>query len=59
MAYGFNPCKSDPIVMHKTTLLGYVVLSIYVNDNLSIGSNEAGIFATKAYLHRHFATCDL
>ena len=59
MAYGFNPCKFDPIVMHKTILLGYVVLSIYVNDILSIGSNEAGISSTKAYLHMHFATCDL
>ena len=48
--HGFNPCKSDPIVMRKTTLVGYVVLTIYVDNILLTSSNEASIFATKAYL---------
>ena len=57
--YGFNPFKSDPIVMRKTTSVCYAVLAIYVDDILLTGNDEDGIFATKAYLHTHFAICDL
>ena len=57
--YGFNPCKSDPIVMHKTTSPGYVILAIYVDDILLTGNDEAAISATKAYLQTHFAIRDL
>ena len=59
MAYGFNPCKFDPTVMCKTTLVGYVVLAIYVNVILVIGSDEADISSIKAYLLTHFALHDL
>ena len=54
-AYGFNPCKSDPIVMCKTTFAGYVVLVIYVDDILLTGNDEAAIYATKSYLQTHFS----
>ena len=54
MPHGFNPCKSDPTVMRKTTFVGYVVLEIYVDNILLTSSNEASIFATKAYLQMHF-----
>ena len=33
-----------------------MVLAIYVNDILLIGSDEASIFATKTYLQTHFET---
>ena len=49
-AYGFNPCKSDPEVMCKTTSLGYVVLEIYVYDILLTSNDEAAISTIKAYL---------
>ena len=58
MAYGFNPCKSDPTVMRKTTSVGYVVLSIYVDAILLTGNDEVAICATKAYLHTHLALRD-
>ena len=58
-AYSFNPCKSDPTIMRKTTYTGYVVLAIYVDDILLIGNDEAAISATKAYLQMHFAIRDL
>ena len=50
MTYDFNPCKSNSIEMHNTTLVGYVVLEIYVDDILLTGSDAANIFAAKAYL---------
>ena len=50
MAYGFNPCKSDLIVMRETTSVGCVVLKIYVDDILLTGNNEASISVTRAYL---------
>ena len=59
MAYGFNPCKYDVTMMCKETLVGCVVLAIYVDDILLTSSDEASISATKAYLEMHFATCDL
>ena len=40
MVYGFNPCKSDPTVMRKTTSAGYVVLAIYVDDILLTGNDD-------------------
>ena len=58
-SYGFNPCKFDVKVMRKTTSVGYVVLTIYVDDILLAGSNEASIFGTKAYRHMNFAIRDL
>ena len=58
-AYGFNPCKSEPTVMLKTKSIGYVILTIYVDDILLTGNDEAAIFSTKAYLQTHFAIRDL
>ena len=57
--YGFNHCKSDPMLMRKTTSVGYVVRVIHVDGILLNGSNEAGISTTKSYLQMHFAICDL
>ena len=36
-----------------------MVLTIYVDDILLIGSDEADISSIKAYLHTHFAIRDL
>ena len=58
-AYGFNPCKSDPIAMRKTTSASYVVLTIYVDYILLTGNDEASISTTKAYLQTHFVIRDL
>ena len=57
--YGFNPGKSDPTVMRKTTSTCYVVLAIYVDDILFTSNDEAAISTTKSYLQTHFAICDL
>ena len=42
--------------MRKTTSVGYGVLTIYVDDILLTGNDEA---ATKAYLQMHFVIRDL
>ena len=55
----FNPCKSDPIAMCKTTSASYVVLTIDVDDILLTGNDEASISTTKAYLQTHFVIHDL
>ena len=57
--YGFNPYKCDPIVMVKTTSLGYVLLVIYVDDIILTCSDETRISATKSYLQSYFAIRDL
>ena len=45
--------------MCKKISIGYVVLAIYVDYIILIGSDETGISATKAYLQTHFAMRDL
>ncbi|KAL0368103.1 UNVERIFIED_CONTAM: putative mitochondrial protein [Sesamum calycinum] len=44
-----------PIALHK----GMVVLAVYVDDILIIGSDIVGIEETKTYLKKHFVTKDL
>ena len=59
MTYGFNHCKFDPIVMRKTTLVGCVMLAIYVDAILFTSIYEVRFSATKDYLQMYFVTCDL
>ena len=58
-SYGFVSTVSDPTVMCKRTPKRCVVLAVYVDDIILIGSDEAEIAATKAYLRQHFVTRDL
>ena len=45
--------------MHKITSAGCMVLAIYVDEILLIGSDEVGTSTIKASLQMHFATHDL
>ena len=58
-ACGFNQYKSDPTMMCKRTLVGFVVLAIYVDEILLTSGDEASISTTKAFLQTHFAIRDL
>ena len=58
-SYGFVSTVSDPTVMQKRTPHGCVILAVYVDDIIIIGSDDAEVAATKAYLAQHFVTRDL
>jgi len=53
---GFHHCHSDHSVFLQHTKSGLVILVVYVNDILLIGSDSAGLLETKEYLRCHFVT---
>ncbi|KAK4395750.1 Retrovirus-related Pol polyprotein from transposon RE1 [Sesamum angolense] len=57
--FGFSRCQADHSVFVQTTKTGMVVLAVYVDDILIIGSDINGIEETKTYLQKHFVTIDL
>ena len=48
--FGFTSCATDPTVLTKKTKGGLVILVVYVDDIILIGSDDIGILATKTYL---------
>ena len=48
--FGFTSCTTNPTMLTKKTGGGRVILAVYVNDILLIGSDDTGIHATKTYL---------
>ena len=59
MTNGFIPYKTDLIVMCKITYGGIIPLTIYVDDILLRGIDEAGISTTNAYFFQRFMMWDL
>ncbi|KAL0393052.1 UNVERIFIED_CONTAM: Retrovirus-related Pol polyprotein from transposon RE2 [Sesamum radiatum] len=57
--FGFSRCQADHSIFVPTTKSGMVVLAVYVDDILIIGSDIVGIEETKTYLKKHFVTKDL
>ncbi|KAL0355350.1 UNVERIFIED_CONTAM: hypothetical protein Sradi_3981900 [Sesamum radiatum] len=55
----FSWCQADHVVFVETTGSGMVILAVYVNDILIIGSDLVGIEEAKAYLRKHSVTKDL
>ena len=49
--YDSNLCIINGNVMYEIMCGGFMVHVVYVDDILFIGNNEAGIYATKSYLH--------
>ena len=58
-AFGFTSCAADPTVLTKKTKGGLVILAVYVDDIILIGSDDTGILATKTYLQQHLSIRDL
>ena len=55
----FQRCHSDHSVFIRRTKSGIVVLAVYVDDILLIGSDSAWLLETKKYLKCHFVTKDM
>ena len=50
---GLTPCEVDPSVFQTSNSTRCIILVVYVNDILIIGSNIVGITQIKASLNRH------
>ena len=59
MSNGFKINECDKCVYIKTTDRGYVILSLYVDDMLIVGSNDHMIKSTKDILNSRFEMKDL
>ena len=58
-ASGFQRCVVDHSVLYRRTSSGCVILVVYVDDILLIGSDTVGIQETKEYSKVHFVTKDM
>ncbi|MBW1279442.1 hypothetical protein KYD79_27090, partial [Escherichia coli] len=59
MSNGFSINECDKYIYIKCTPHGYVLLCLYVDDMLIIGSNNDMINQTKNLLHRQFEMKDM
>ena len=55
----FHRCHSNHSIFVRHTKSSLVILAVYVNDILLIGSDSAGLVETKKYLRRHFVSKDM
>ena len=46
-------------MLTKKTKGGLVILAVYIDDIILIGSNDTSILATKTYLQKHLSIPDL
>ena len=56
---GFTCCTVDPGTYYKTTSDMMIILLIYVDDALFIGSNKAQLFDHKKKFMKQWESCDL
>ena len=56
---GFHRCHSDHSIFARRTKSGIVVLAVYVDGIVLIGSDSVGLLEIKKYLKRHFVTKDI
>ena len=59
MSNGFTINECDKCVYVKDTNIGYVIVGLYVDDMLILGSNNYIITTTKKMLSRKFNMKDL
>ena len=57
--FGMQKSKSDHSVFYKNSSYGIILLVVYVDDIVIIGSNFKGILSLKSFLHSQFHTKDL
>ena len=51
--------KSDHSVFYKNSSSGIILLVVYVDDIVIIGSDSKGILSLRSFLHSQFYTKDL
>jgi len=56
---GFARCHSDHLVFVRHTKSDSVILAVYVDDILLIGSDSVALVETKEYLKRYFVMKDM
>ena len=59
MSHGFKINECDKCVYVKDTELGYVIVCLYVDDMLIVGSDDKMIASTKSMLNSRFDTKDM
>ena len=59
LAFGLTACTMDPTVFRKHTSAGSILLAVYVDDILVIGSDTTGISQVKSHLQKHLNIRDL
>ena len=59
MSHGFKINKCDKCVYVKDTELGYVIVCLYVDDMLIVGSDDKMIASTKNMLNSRFDMKDM
>ena len=57
--FSLQKSKSDHFVFYRNSSLGIILLVMYVDDIVIIGSNSTGISSLKSFLHGQFHTKDL
>ena len=56
---GFRRCVVDHSIFIRRNNRGCVILAVYVDDIIQIGSDSIGILETKEYLGKHFIIKDM
>ncbi|MCR2848026.1 hypothetical protein KN825_15855, partial [Weizmannia coagulans] len=57
--FGLQKCKSDHFVFYRNSAAGIVLLIVYVDDIIIIGSDNMGVSSVKSFLYNRFHTKDL
>ncbi|XP_070052697.1 uncharacterized mitochondrial protein AtMg00810-like [Nicotiana tomentosiformis] len=57
--FGLKKSKCDHFVFYKQSIVGSILLVVYVDDIVITGSDYAGISSLKSFLHTKFHTKDL
>ena len=57
--FGLQKSKSDHSIFYRNSSLGIILLVVYVDDIVIIGSDSTGISSLKSFLHGQFHTKDL
>ena len=59
MSHGFKFNQCDKCVYVKDTKLGYVIVCLYVDEMIIVGSDDKMIASTKNILNSRFAMKDM
>ena len=57
--FGLQKSKSDHFVFYRNSILGIILLVVYVDDIVIIGNDSTRISSLKSFLHGQFHTKDL
>ena len=58
MEFGLQRCQTNHLVFHLHISAGYILLLVYVDDNVITGDDLGGIAQLKLFLQQKFHTKD-